>query len=497
MGSRRLLPFFLHRPFFSPRCAFSGPPFSLPIALFRDLPFLPFPPFLPDAISRSVVRSRGVQSIGYFWATWCEPTSFLDAALTTLSASAPDVTVVRVEAEEVPEVTEEADVTAVPTFVMYAAGKPTGERVEGPKIAEVSAWVLAKHRGGEAQGEAKGKHEAAPGALSSLPGLVAPPPGGAAPPPSASPAPASSAGSAYATESALRALTRRSPVMLFMKGSPSAPRCGFSRRTAQALTDAGVEFGSFDILSDETVRQGLKKLSDWPTFPQLYVQGQLVGGCDIVEELASTDTLKQEIADMLRDADGAAGGLQDVADAHDGKTEPETTGNGGKVSIELAKRIRKILESAPVVLFMKGTKGRKKKATTKKKAKVKSLWHLPRPCDAIVRCGRKKKRKKKRATNRCVEMPATSVWMGAAGLKRARSKRSCTLEHQCTLLRAFHVRLRFFFSPHLPILWSFHSAIWREMSPRAQRPSGRSGGGAWGGDGTEKEGARGWARRRR
>ena len=79
--------------------------------------------------------------------------------------------------------------------------------------------------------------------------------------------------------------------MLFMKGTPEAPRCGFSRRVSALLTESGRAYGTFDILGDEEVRQGLKELSDWPTYPQLYVDGELVGGCDIVEQLAQDGTL--------------------------------------------------------------------------------------------------------------------------------------------------------------------------------------------------------------
>lgn len=88
--------------------------------------------------------------------------------------------------------------------------------------------------------------------------------------------------------------------MLFMKGSPAAPRCGFSRKVVEALEGAGLGgFGAFDILSDEAVRQGLKALSDWPTYPQLYVNGELVGGCDIVLEMAAAGELKGAVEEML------------------------------------------------------------------------------------------------------------------------------------------------------------------------------------------------------
>ncbi len=84
-------------------------------------------------------------------------------------------------------------------------------------------------------------------------------------------------------------------VMLFMKGSPSMPQCGFSGAVVQVLKQIGVSFGSFNILSDPDLREGLKVYSNWPTFPQLYVDGKLVGGADIVRDLHS----RGELAPLL------------------------------------------------------------------------------------------------------------------------------------------------------------------------------------------------------
>lgn len=78
---------------------------------------------------------------------------------------------------------------------------------------------------------------------------------------------------------------KQSRVVLFMKGTPDAPRCGFSRKIVGLLKDHKVEFSTFDILSDERVRAGLKIINDWPTFPQLIVNGEFVGGLDIVQEM--------------------------------------------------------------------------------------------------------------------------------------------------------------------------------------------------------------------
>jgi Grx4 family monothiol glutaredoxin len=85
------------------------------------------------------------------------------------------------------------------------------------------------------------------------------------------------------------------PVMLFMKGSPAAPRCGFSRQITEILSENNVPFASFDILTNESVREALKKYSDWPTYPQLYVSGELIGGLDILKDIASSGNLASEL----------------------------------------------------------------------------------------------------------------------------------------------------------------------------------------------------------
>lgn len=98
-------------------------------------------------------------------------------------------------------------------------------------------------------------------------------------------------------EQRLKKLVNSTPVMLFMKGSPDAPQCGFSSKVVNALKEDGIKFGSFDILSDEEVRQGLKTFSNWPTFPQLYYKGELIGGCDIILELKSNSELASTLSE--------------------------------------------------------------------------------------------------------------------------------------------------------------------------------------------------------
>jgi monothiol glutaredoxin len=87
-------------------------------------------------------------------------------------------------------------------------------------------------------------------------------------------------------------------IMLFMKGNPSMPQCGFSAAVVGILKEVGVPFGSYNILADQELREGLKEYSSWPTYPQLYVDGQLVGGCDIIREMHA----KGELASLLKAA---------------------------------------------------------------------------------------------------------------------------------------------------------------------------------------------------
>ncbi|MES1911942.1 MAG: hypothetical protein MHM6MM_004298 [Cercozoa sp. M6MM] len=122
----------------------------------------------------------------------------------------------------------------------------------------------------------------------------------------------------------LAKLVAASPVMLFMKGTPDSPRCGFSRQIVAILKEHGVVYGSFDILSDNEVRQGLKEFSNWPTYPQLYVNGKLLGGLDVIRELVEDE----EFLDMI----------------------PQESRKSS-----LNKRLQQLVSQRRVMLFMKGS----------------------------------------------------------------------------------------------------------------------------------------------
>jgi monothiol glutaredoxin len=85
-------------------------------------------------------------------------------------------------------------------------------------------------------------------------------------------------------------------VVLYMKGTPVFPQCGFSAAVVQVLTQLGVKFKGIDVLTDPSLRQGIKDFSNWPTVPQLYVKGEFVGGCDIVREMYQSGELQELLA---------------------------------------------------------------------------------------------------------------------------------------------------------------------------------------------------------
>jgi monothiol glutaredoxin len=94
---------------------------------------------------------------------------------------------------------------------------------------------------------------------------------------------------------AIQEAISENPVILFMKGNPDAPACGFSARTVAILQSLGAKFAAVDILPDPRIRQELSSLSNWPTIPQLFVDGELVGGCDIVSEMYESGELAQTL----------------------------------------------------------------------------------------------------------------------------------------------------------------------------------------------------------
>ena len=97
-----------------------------------------------------------------------------------------------------------------------------------------------------------------------------------------------------AVQSAIKATIDANPVVLFMKGTPQFPQCGFSALAVQVLNACGVkDFGSFNVLSDQAIREGIKQYANWPTIPQLYINGEFVGGSDIMREMYQSGELQK------------------------------------------------------------------------------------------------------------------------------------------------------------------------------------------------------------
>ncbi|EXJ14999.1 Grx4 family monothiol glutaredoxin [Imhoffiella purpurea] len=98
---------------------------------------------------------------------------------------------------------------------------------------------------------------------------------------------------------------KSNPVVIYMKGTPQFPQCGFSMRAAAALSDCGVPFAYVNVLQDPEIYENLPRYADWPTFPQIYIDGELVGGCDITLELHASGELKEMMEQAASKAEAA------------------------------------------------------------------------------------------------------------------------------------------------------------------------------------------------
>lgn len=225
----------------------------------------------------------------YFHAPWAEPCQKMNTILSALASTYEQTTPPRIQflsldAEEVSEISEKYDVTQVPLVVLQKGGKVV-EAITGTDATKVRTAVEkhAQSSSGEKAGlpprQVVTRPPEEPMESSHANGANG----------TNGNAPAAPAEEQTDINTRLSSLVSAAPVMLFMKGTPSAPQCGFSRQTVALLREKGVKYGFFNILADDEVRQGLKTFSDWPTFPQLYVEGELVGGLDIVKEEFEND----------------------------------------------------------------------------------------------------------------------------------------------------------------------------------------------------------------
>ena len=100
-------------------------------------------------------------------------------------------------------------------------------------------------------------------------------------------------------EEKLKQQIKENPVLIYMKGTPYEPRCGFSSKTVQALIDCGAKFSFVDILENQEVRATLPSVTDWPTFPQVFISGELIGGCDIVTQMHESGDLQKLVDEAV------------------------------------------------------------------------------------------------------------------------------------------------------------------------------------------------------
>lgn len=256
-----------------------------------------------------------------FHAPWAAPCAQMKTILTTLASTylppsgnnPPIALFLSINAEELPDISESYDVTAVPFLVLVRDGK-TLETVSGSDATKVRDAVerYASSKGNATRAGIPPMLNVTPrqqkeidtngmapqtttsnGKLPNTAGsngtkdLSSYAPGSSDP--STAPAMSSEASTKEELHKRLSNLVKAAPVMLFMKGTPSMPQCGFSRQLVSLLRENGVKYGFFNILADDEVRQGLKEYADWPTFPQLWTDGELVGGLDIVKEEIESD----------------------------------------------------------------------------------------------------------------------------------------------------------------------------------------------------------------
>lgn len=215
-------------------------------------------------------RDDTVLQVFHFKSAWSPACNQMTELLDEMKANEeeyPGVEFAEIMAESFPEISVEYKISAVPTVLLFVKGKEV-ERVDGLRTGRLTNLVRSYV----------------------LNPRVAVDPVERATEPAAKQEP---------LEERLKKLVNKHQIMVFMKGNPAAPRCGFSNTLMGILKETGLPFETFDILSDDEVRQGLKTFSNWQTYPQVYVKGELIGGLDIIKEMKDSDelipTLKSEV----------------------------------------------------------------------------------------------------------------------------------------------------------------------------------------------------------
>lgn len=200
----------------------------------------------------------------YFYTSWAEPCKAMSEVYSAVSeqSKSNDIVFLSIDADEQSEIAELFEVTAVPYFIIVKEGIILNE-ISGADPKEfvdlISSFQQSDHSAPSNNADDESSDDE------------------------------DNDETEEELAERLTNLTQAAPVMLFMKGNPSEPKCGFSRQLVGLLRENQVRFGFFDILKDDSVRQGLKEFADWPTFPQLYVNGEFQGGLDIIKESLEED----------------------------------------------------------------------------------------------------------------------------------------------------------------------------------------------------------------
>ncbi|CAE6416300.1 unnamed protein product [Rhizoctonia solani] len=207
-----------------------------------------------------------------FWAEWAEPCKSMNQVVEELARTNPQLLTLKIEADykSNEDIAESFNIESVPTFLVLK-GHNLLSRIDGADAPALTAAIKAH------------AYQAPRGLATSDKTPEAP-------------EPAKKEETTEELNERMRGLMNQSKVVLFMKGNPDAPRCGFSRQTVAILQEQNVEFTHFDILTDESVRQGLKVLNNWPTFPQIIVNGELIGGLDILKDSIESGEFQEMVA---------------------------------------------------------------------------------------------------------------------------------------------------------------------------------------------------------
>ncbi|KAF2970226.1 hypothetical protein GQX73_g3405 [Xylaria multiplex] len=218
-----------------------------------------------------------------FHAPWAAPCAQMATVLKTLAAEYPangETSWVSINAEELSDISETYDVTAVPYLVLQRNDQVL-EAVSGSSAVKVRTAIETHTKNTAAVADAKKANGVS---VTSVEAVERPAVDEIEAETETDPVKAKEE-----LFKRLGELVKAAPVMLFMKGTPSAPQCGFSRQLVALLRERSVKYGFFNILADDEVRQGLKEFADWPTYPQLWMDGELVGGLDIIKEELEND----------------------------------------------------------------------------------------------------------------------------------------------------------------------------------------------------------------